>query len=317
MKIIVPDFVLPTLAAQSCSDFNICDFVTLSRTCEMNGSPEGTEIILLPFGTPPELQHQLLSLPTLRWVQTVSAGVDQSIVAELQSRDVILTNAGGVFDRPIAETVLAYILMILKRLPEYAGFQREHRWKRLPQRETTGLTVGIIGTGNIGQEIARLCKGLEMHVIGTRRHPERPVPYIDELFSPEQLPELLAISDFVVLATPLTPETRRLIGPAQLRQMKSDAWLINIARGAIVDEPALITALQEKQIAGAALDVFTEEPLPADSPLWDLPNVILTPHQSWSTPYLEKREAELFLENLRRYLNGEPLQNQIDKTLGY
>lgn len=317
MKILVPDFLFTYVQGDACTLLETCAVVTATRQGDFSGPLEGVEVVMLPWGIPPEARQAILELPTLRWVQTISAGVDAAVIAALRDRDVVLTNASGIFDRPIAETVLTYILMALKRMPEYAALQRERRWRKLAHREAGGLTVGIVGLGSIGSEVARLCRALGMRVVALRRHPDRGAAPVDALWPPERLDDLLAEADFVVLAVPLTPETEGLIGAAQLRRMRPEAWLINIARGAIVDEPALIQALQEGWIAGAALDVFATEPLPPESPLWSLPNVILTPHQSWSTPHLQEREAALFLDNLRRYLNGEPLLNVVDKQRGY
>lgn len=317
MKILVPDFLFSYVQGDACALLETCAVVTATRQGDFSGPLAGVEVVMLPWGIPAEARQAILALPTLRWVQTVSAGVDAAIIAMLRDRDVVLTNASGIFDRPIAEMVLTYILMALKRMPEYAALQREHRWRKLSQREAGGLTVGIVGLGSIGSEVAQLCRALGMRVVALRRHPDRGAVQVDELWPPERLDDLLAEADFVVLAVPLTPETQGLIGAAQLRRMRPEAWLINIARGAIVDEPALIQALQAGWIAGAALDVFATEPLPPESPLWALPNVILTPHQAWSTPHLQEREAALFLDNLRRYLNGEPLLNVVDKKRGY
>ncbi len=208
------------------------------------------------------------------------------------------------------------MLAVVKRLPEFFAQQGERRWHKLGLRELRGLTVGIIGLGDIGGEIARLCRAFGMRVLGLRRHP-RPYEHADEVLGPDRLHDLLAHSDFVVITCPLTEETRGLIGRAELAAMNPDAWLINVARGAIVDEEALLEALRERKIGGACLDVFTEEPLPEDSPFWDLPNVIITPHNSWSSPHIQEREVDLFLDNLRRYVAGEPLLNVVDKQVGY
>ncbi len=318
MKVIVPDFMISYLQEEACARFATCTFVALSRKGEASAPYDDAEILMLPWGLPPDVQARLLALPGLRWVQTISAGIAPSVLAALRQRpEVLLTNAGGVFDIPIAETVLTYILMIVKRMPEFLAQQRAHRWHKLPLRELRGLTVGIVGLGGIGQEVAKRCQALGLRVIATRRHPEQGAPYVEALFPPAELPALLGQADFVVIAVPLTPETHHLFNADRLQNMKPGAWLINIARGAVVDEAALIAALQAGQLGGAALDVTEEEPLPPDSPLWDLPNVILTPHNSWSTPYLEERQKELFLENLSRYLAGEPLRNVVDKQLGY
>ncbi|MGC9399653.1 MAG: D-2-hydroxyacid dehydrogenase [Anaerolineae bacterium] len=313
MKIILPAFMLPALQEKSCELLEACEFVVVEENGAFSTSPEGAEVLMLPWGLDESTRRRLLSLPTLKWIHSVSAGVEHA----LDEVNVTLTNARGVFDLPIAETVLTYILMIAKRMPEFAAQQQARTWKKLKLREAADLTVGLVGSGSIGTQIARLCRALEMRVIATRRHPECETPYVDEVLPTDALETLLSQADVVVLAVPLTAETRGLIGAPQLRQMRPEAWLVNIARGAVVDEAALVEALQRGEIAGAALDVFTEEPLPPDSPLWEMDNVILTPHNAWSTPHVREREAALFLQNLRRYLRGEPLLNVVDRELGY
>lgn len=317
MKIIVPEFVLESLKEETCTLVQECDFVTVGRGGALSGDIADAEVLMLSWRMPPDSLEAILQLPTLRWIHSVSAGVDHALESVRQRPDVLLTNAGGVYDIPIAETVLAYILMVAKRMPELLAQQREKHWKLLPLREVAGLTVGIVGLGSIGTEIARRCQALGMRVLATRRRPELGAPHVDRLLASERLPELLAAADFVVIAVPLTPETTGLIGATELHAMKPEAWLINIARGLVVNETALIQALMEGWIAGAALDVFAQEPLPPESPLWTLPNVILTPHNSWNTPHLNERQARLFLDNLSRYLRGETLRNVIDRARGY
>ncbi len=317
MKIIMPEFVLPVLESQACDLLETCDIVVVDNQGQVEGDPEGAEVVMLPWDLPQETVERLLRLPTLRWVHTVTAGIDHALRALPPEHDIVVTNASGIFDVPIAEMVLTYMLVIAKRIPEFLEQQEARRWHLLRLRELAGLTVGIVGLGNIGSEIARRCKALDMRVIATRRHPERGGEHANAVFPPDELSGLLAAADFVVIAAPLTPKTRGLIGAAELRQMRDHAWLINIARGPIVDQPALVAALREGVIAGAALDVFDEEPLPETSPLWTLPNVILTPHNSWSTAHLKTREAQLFLDNLQRYLSGEPLINLVDPSRGY
>jgi len=317
MKIIMPDFVLPSVAEQTCALLETCDFVTINSEGQLSGEIAGAEVFMLPWQLAPEMLQTILALPTLRWVHTMSAGVDHALNALRDQEGLLITNASGVFDIPIAETVLGYMLAIVKRFPEFLTQQQARQWQLLRLRELRGLTVGIVGLGSIGQEIAQRCQALGMRVYATRRHAERGAAHVDVLLSNEALPELLAASDFVVLAVPLTAETTGLIGAAELQQMSADAWLINIARGAVVDEAALIAALQSGEIGGAALDVFATEPLPPDSALWTLPNVIITPHNAWSTPHARDRQAQLFLDNLSRYLENQPLRNVIDLQRGY
>ena len=205
------------------------------------------------------------------------------------------------------------MLRVAKRMDAWAEAQRERNWESLATEEVTGKTVGIVGVGNIGGEVARLAKAFRMQVIGCRRR-QRRVRYVDELVPPDRLGELLARSDYVVLALPLTSDTEGLFGEEELRAMRDDAWLINISRGQVVNEPMLLRALKERWIAGACLDVFQEEPLPEESELWSLPNVIVTPHNSGRSPLNLERGTELFLENLRRFAAGRPLRNRVRKS---
>ncbi len=331
MKIVMPEFVVPQLEERTCALvqnrelLGACDIVLIEDLVRDPGSVagivSGAEVVMVPWTVAPELLCQVLGVSTLRWVHTMTAGVEHVVRALserlLPGESIVITNAAGIFDVPIAEMVLAWILAIAKRLPDFIAQQRAHQWHLLRLREASDLTVGIVGLGSIGSEIARRCHAVGMRVLATRRHIDRGAPFVDQLFTPEDLSELLVASDFVVVAVPLTPETRGLIDAGALRQMRRDAWLINIARGAIVDQAALVDALGQGWIGGAALDVFEEEPLPATSPLWDLPNVLITPHNSWSTPHFKRREAELFLDNLERFLHGEALRNVVDLSRGY
>ncbi|MGB9775438.1 MAG: D-2-hydroxyacid dehydrogenase [Anaerolineae bacterium] len=317
MKLLLPDHLIEHLRESVCQIAPDCEIVPVGPDGEIAESLEGADVLFLRWGLDPEATRRILTrIPNLRWVHTISAGVDHLLFPELRDSDTILTNASGVFNVPIAETVMAYILAVVKRMPEFWALQREHRWEKRPLRELRGLTVGIVGLGDIGTEVARLCRAFGMRVLGLRRRPALS-DVADEVLPPDRLHDLLARSDFVVIAVPLTAQTRGMIGRAELAAMKPDAWLINISRGAIVDEEALVEALRAGRIGGACLDVFVEEPLPPESPLWDLPNVIITPHNSWSSPYIEEREIDLFLENLRRYVVGEPLLNVVDKQAGY
>ena len=317
MKLLLPDHLADILCDRVCQIAPDCEIVLVSRDGKIQGDLGDAEVLFLRWGIGREVFQQMVArIPNLRWVHTISAGVDHLLFPELSQTDVVLTNASGVFNVPIAETVLAYILAVVKRMPEFLGQQQARTWHKLELRELRELTVGIVGLGDIGAEVARLCHAFGMRVLGLRQRP-RPDPHVDEILPPEQLHDLLGRSDFGVIAVPLTKDTRQLIGAAELEAMKADAWLINIARGAIVDERALVKALQEGRIGGACLDVFVEEPLPEDSPLWGLPNVIITPHNSWHSARLQEREAELFLENLRRYVAGEPLLNVVDQEAGY
>jgi len=317
--ILIPEQVVDELTPRIRQVTPTCTIIPVTREGEVRGEIGNAEVLLLRWwGLSDEgFQRIVKETSSLHWIHTISAGVDHLLFPFLIESDTVLTSASGVYDVPIAETVLAYMLLVVKRLPEFLGQQRAHRWHKLDLRELCGLTVGVVGLGNIGAEVARLARALGMRVVATKRHPERGAEAADLVLPPDRLYDLLAQSDFVVIAVPLTRETHHLIDAQALAQMRPDAWLINIARGAIVDEVALVRALQEGYIGGACLDAFDQEPLPENRLLWDLPNVIITPHNSWSSPPLEEREAELFLENLRRYMAGEPLLNVVDKKASY
>ncbi len=256
--------------------------------------------------------------PKLRWVQLTHAGAER-VDPALIARGVTFTTAGGLAATPIAEYVMALILMFSKGWPRLFRSQQERRYSRFMPREVMGKTVGIVGMGYIGGEVARLARAFGCRVLGMRRSfaARGPDAVADEAVPPSDLAYLLAESDFVVIAAPLTPETRGLIGADQLGRMKPTAYLINIARGPLVDERALISALRDGTIAGAGLDVFEREPLPPESELWELDNVILTPHISGGTEIYNKRATAIFCDNLRRFLAGKPLMNVVDPERGY
>ena len=257
--------------------------------------------------------------PKLKWIQVMSAGVDRFLDDEFRKSSVIITNVSGIHATPIGEIVLGLMLMFAKQAPLCFQLKQEKRWRRFMPKVLRSKTVGIVGLGNIGREVARLAKAFGMRVVATRRSVKRVAraKYVDILLPREQLLRLLSESDFVVLSLPFTSETNKLIGEKELRTMKPTAYLINIARGNIVDEEVLIRALDEHWIAGAGLDVFATEPLPPDSRLWEFPNVIFSPHIAGGMEDYNIRTTELFCENLRRYLSGKNLFNVIDKKKGY
>ncbi|MFL5653727.1 MAG: D-2-hydroxyacid dehydrogenase [Ktedonobacteraceae bacterium] len=265
--------------------------------------------------------------PHLHWLQCSGAGVDGLLPTGVLDADsgVIVTTATGVHATTISEYVFGSILMFNRNWPEMVRLQDRHVWPRsaswynLGARELVDQTVGIIGLGHIGRRVAQLARAFGMHVLATHRtvsNGEKD-PDVDQLYPMEQLQELLCLSDYVVLAVPLTQETEKLMGEAELRVMPRNAYLVNVARGRVVDEEALIRALQERWIAGAGLDVTEEEPLPANSPLYSMPNVILTPHISGLSAHYDKRLTALFAENLQRYRSGQPLRNRYDPERGY
>ena len=248
------------------------------------------------------------------WIQTLNSGVDAYDLDALADRDIAVTNAAGVAANPIAEQVLGYLLVFERRINK--GIRQQERdgvWRDYSAGELGGKTLGIVGVGAIGTRVAELASGFDMDVIGTKRTPETAPAVVDEAYPPGGLSEVLARSDYVVLACPLVEATRGLIDAEALMAMRSDAVLVNIARGEVVDEAALETALQQKRIRGAALDVFEEEPLPAESPLWDLPNAVITPHMAGSTPKYADRIGSLFAENYRRYADDDldDLRNRV------
>ena len=258
--------------------------------------------------------------PNLRWLQLTSAGVDRLLDSPLVRSGVTVTTASGIHAVTISEYVIGAMLAFAKGFTRAVRSQQESQWSPYGPQEMEGQTVGIVGMGAIGSRVAELSRAFGMRVLAIRRSVEQRTPGegpVDELLPTSELPYLLAESDYVVLAMPLTPESTKLIGEAELRTMKASAVLVNIARGAVIDEPVLIRAIKEHWIAGAALDVFEKEPLPSDSELWGLDNVLLTPHISGGTPRYMERAVGLFCENLRRYLAGEPLRNVVDPARGY
>lgn len=259
--------------------------------------------------------------PALRWFQQWGAGTDWLMrFPEAASCDFILTNASGVHAIPISEHILAMLLAFARRLPGAIRAQQRHLWNAGDHPhafELAGKTMLLVGVGAIGERTAQIASALGMRVWGVRRDPTRPAMGIDHMLGPDDLEEVLPDADFVVLTIPLTTETRGMFGASAFEKMKSSAYLVNIGRGGTVDEPALIHALQSGQIAGAGLDVFAREPLPEDSPLWDMPNVIITGHYSGDTPHYDARALEIFIDNLERYSNGTVLRNVVDKQLGY
>lgn len=276
-----------------------------------------TEIVLVSFELPRDLPQRT---PKLRWLHTFAAGVERLVEWGFLDHGIPVTNGSGPTATPIAEYILMTLLMLSRNATCFVRSQDAHRWERQPGNELRGKTVGIVGLGNIGREAGRLATAFGCRVIGIRRSvtaAQGHVQGVDLLLPPSDLPRLLAESDFVVLTAPATAETAALIDEAALRRMKRSAFLINIARGSLVDEAALLAALKEERLAGAALDVFQQEPLPPDSGLWDCERVIVTPHNSPASEHFMRRQIDLAKENLRRYLNGEPLLNLVTSDRGY
>ena len=262
------------------------------------------------------------SATRLRWVQSPAVGVGSLMFPGLLASDVVLTSARGIRARSIAEHVLGVTIALARRLPATLRAQTAHRWAQdeleTEARTLLGQRMGIIGLGAIGLEVAKIAAPFGFRVSAIRRRAGEPVPDdVDEVWTPDRLPDLLAQSDVVVLAAPHTPETKRLIGRAQIDRMKPGALLVNVARGKLVDDEAVIEALRDGRLGGAALDVFSQEPLEPSSPYWDLPNVIVTPHTSGAMQDYWTPLVALFADNLRRFEKGEPLRNVVDKVAGY
>ncbi len=261
----------------------------------------------------------------LRWIHAPSAAVHQLLFPALINSEVVVTNSREVHGPVVAEHVMALIFALAKKIPQAARFQQQHVWGQealwtdgAHPREIAGATLGLIGVGSIGGRVAQMASALRMRVIAVREHPEKgSPPGVESVFPPSALDDVLHRSDFVVLAAPLIAATEGIINASRLAAMKPDAYLVNVGRGPQVDEPTLIDALRGRRIAGAALDVFEQEPLPADSPLWGLNNLLITPHTAGLTDKLWHRHYELFSDNLHRYLAHEPLRFVVDKHKGY
>jgi len=243
----------------------------------------------------------LAAAERLEWVQALSAGVDFYDHETLAERGVVLTSAAGVHAEPIAEQVLGYVLAFERGI--HTGIRQQSRnvWERYDGGEIRGKTLGVVGLGSIGGRVAEYGRAFDMTVVGTKRDPSTAPDAVDEAYGPDDLYEVLPRADYLVVACPLTEETRGLLGPAELGALPTDAVLVNVARGEVVDEDALVYALRQGSLGGAALDVFEEEPHPSDSPLWDLSNVIVTPHMAGSTPKKAGRIAEVFAQNYDAY----------------
>jgi phosphoglycerate dehydrogenase-like enzyme len=279
-----------------------------------------TEVLLTNPIVPDDIVERA---PALKWLQLTSAGVDRLLDAPVVNSHVTVTTASGIHATPISEYVIGAMLAFAKGFPKAFRAQQQRAWQGYWPEELEDKTVGVLGVGAIGARVVKLAKALDMRVLALRRSAERRMTGdeagmdVDEMLPPSDLPYLLAESDYVVVALPLTADSRGLIGEEQLRGMKPNAVIVNIGRGAIIDEVALVRALKEGRIAGAALDVFTQEPLSPESELWGLENVIVTPHISGGTPRYMERAVGLFCENLRRYLADEGLRNVVDTARGY
>ncbi len=320
---VLSTFQFSSAALQFIRETAQTDVICISNNDELQARLPEAEV-LCSYWLP---QQWRTLTPRLRWLQVAGAGVDGLQTSGILDPDsgITVTTAVGINAAVIGEYVFGSMLMFNRKWPEMVLLQQRHIWPRsgnwykLGGRELADQTLGIIGLGNIGRRIAQLGRAFGMHVIGTRRGAgaDTTDPDVDQLYPLAQLHNMLRQSDYVVIAVPLTRDTRHMIGEAELRAMRPHAYLVNIARGPVIDERALIHALTEKWIAGAGLDVTEEEPLPPESALFSLPNVILTPHISGVSTQYDKRLSALFADNLRRYRAGEPLRNRYDAARGY
>ncbi|WP_440771548.1 D-2-hydroxyacid dehydrogenase [Natronorubrum sp. DTA28] len=256
-------------------------------------------------------EEVLTAADDLRWVQALSAGTDAYDHDALEARDVALTTVSGIHAKPIAQQVLGYLLHFERRFDRAIAQQRTKTWERYSGGELGDHTVGIVGVGAIGSQIADYCNTFDARVIGTKRDPTDAPAAVDDVYGPDGLETVLAESDYLVLACPLTEETRGLIDAEALATLTDDAVLVNIARGEVVDQGALVDALEADELGGAALDVFEEEPLPEASPLWNRDDVLVTPHMAGSTPHYWERCADVFIRNYDRFRDGEALENRV------
>lgn len=289
--------------------------VTLVRHREV--TPKLLQKAEVIFGWPGTVD--IKAAENLRWIHLPSAGADSytngDIILPMQ---VTLTTSSGVYGMPIAEHVLAMIFSYNRNLQDYAYHKEKSLWKGIgTTRDFFGSTIGVIGLGDIGSEVAKRAKALGARVLAVKRTPSAPPEYVDSLYSTEELDEVLLQADYIVLALPNTAKTKAIINEDRLRKMKTDAFLVNIGRGALIDQEALIKALQNEWIGGVGLDVTTPEPLPENSPLWELPNVIITPHMSGISPTNDRRKFDIFYRNLKHYVAGQQMINVVDLKEGY
>ncbi|MGB6724776.1 MAG: D-2-hydroxyacid dehydrogenase [Terracidiphilus sp.] len=279
---------------------------------------DDAEAILHWSGSRETLRKVFLASRKVRWVHSRNAGLDNLLFPELIDSPVSLTNGSGVFSQSLGEFALAAILYFAKDFPRMLRNQRSQRWEQFDVDEISGQTVGIVGYGDIGRAVATRVKAMGMKVLALKRHP--PVEgdtLIDRFYQPDQLGEMLSACDYVVVAAPLTAETRHMISNAEFAAMKSSAVAINVGRGPVVDQAALVRALTGKQIRGAGLDVFEHEPIPPGDPIWSFDNVLISPHTADRTSTWLNQAMQFFIEQYERFRNGQPLKNVVNKQLGY
>lgn len=280
-------------------------------------SPEEIEQADAVLGNFPP--RDLAAARNLEWLQLQMAGTDSYLKPGILPEKVVLTNVTGAFGESIAEYVLGAVLLLKNHFHTYIRRQSQKSWAKIPVTNLKGSTVLLLGLGDIGRETAKRMKAMGAYVIAVKRRPSERPDYVDELYYEAELDRVIPRADVFVLTIPMYAGVRHIISQRRIALMKPSALLVNIARGGLIDQDALIAALQQGKIAGAALDVFEQEPLPEDSPLWELENILLTPHNAggFSSPMAREKIGQIMLDNLERYLTGQPLKNVIDKKTGY
>lgn len=281
----------------------------------------GDTDIMIGWSIKPE---QFLQARKLKWIHSPAAAVHQLMFPELINSNIVVTNSREIHGPVVAEHAIALVLALAKRIPQCVLYQvrkewaQEKLWREHPRpREVAGSTVAVVGMGGIGREFTARAKALGMRVLAVRENPTKGAEGADGVYGPGQLDEVLPQADYVLLCTPVTPATTEIMNRERLAKMKPDAYLLNVGRGPLVDEAALLEALQNRRIGGAALDVFEEEPLPPESPFWSLDNLLITPHTAAVTDKLWDRHYHLIVENLTRFLEARPMLHEVDKQRGY
>ena len=286
---------------------------TLRRKAKPSAEQVARTEALMAHNVPPGI---LPAMPKLRWAQAMTAGVEGWLALPDLPSSLTLTCARGTHQESMPENIIGAVLYVAKPYALAVENQKRGKWVHSVAQPLTGKTLGILGLGAIGQDVARIAATLGMRVIGTRRRPE-PMPNVAEVLPPERTPRVLTESDFLLLLLPATPETENFINTARLAMMKPSAWLLNFGRGHLIEDDDLIAAVKARKIAGALLDVFRQEPLPADHPFWTTDGIIVLPHIGGPHPQRDRFVARLFADNLGRFLDGKPLKEVVDREAGY
>jgi phosphoglycerate dehydrogenase-like enzyme len=318
MKILIPYRVAPLIEQRILSLYPDMQIVQTDEDGVPQGDASDATIFMRWWTSVEGFRHTMSLAPNVKWVYTPSAGIDHLDTDLMRERGVILTNAAGAHAIPIAEFVMMFVLTHVKKSRLLMNYDRA-KWDETEQTkldELDGKTMAIIGLGSIGQETAKRAKAFGMRVVGSRRRPQ-PTKYVDDVVADADWMSLLPNADVVVIATPLTALTHEMVNAEAFAKMKKSAYLVNVARGQVIHTDDLIVALQNGQIAGAGLDVAPEEPLPIAHPLWNAPNVWITPHISYSSPKTRGRMMDMFIQNLERYMHGQKLHNIVDFDEGY